>query len=50
LNPIVEALLKDFCSRQEIDASRTGRAFENFAAYCILRAHDFVCEGVGGVM
>jgi hypothetical protein len=38
VNPIVEALLKDFCTRQEIDASDTSRAFENFVAYCILNA------------
>jgi hypothetical protein len=38
VNPIVEALLKDFCARQEIDASDASRAFENFAAYCILNA------------
>lgn len=38
MNPIVEALLKDFCKRQEIDSSDTGRAFENFVAYCILSA------------
>ena len=38
MNPIVESLLKDFCKRQEIDAPDTGRAFENFVAYCILSA------------
>src|SRR3954468_21240360 len=38
MNPIVAALLKDFCLRQEIDASDTGRAFETFVAYCALSA------------
>lgn len=38
MNPIVEALPKDFCGRQEIDGSDTARAFENFVAYCILSA------------
>lgn len=38
MNPIVEALLKDFCARQEIDGSDLGRAFENFVAYCILNS------------
>ena len=38
MNPIVEALLKDFCTRQEIDSSDTSRAFESFVAYCLLNA------------
>ncbi len=38
MNPIVEALLKDFSARQEIDASDAARAFESFVAYCILSA------------
>jgi hypothetical protein len=38
MNPIVEALLKDFAARQEMDASDTSGAFENFVAYCLLSA------------
>jgi hypothetical protein len=38
MNPIVEAFLKDFCGRQEIDPSDRSQAFEAFVAYCILAA------------
>jgi AIPR protein len=38
VNPIVDALLSDFCTRQEIDPSNKSVAFENFAAFCLLNS------------
>jgi AIPR protein len=38
MNPIVEALLTDFCERQEIDLGDKSVALENFAAFCTLSA------------
>lgn len=38
MNPIIEALLTDFCTRQEIDPSNQSLAFESFAAFCALSA------------
>ena len=38
MNPIVDALLTDFCKRQEIDPSDKSAAFESFAGFCALSA------------
>jgi hypothetical protein len=38
VNPIVDALLSDFCTRQEIDPADKSVAFENFAAFCLLKS------------
>lgn len=36
MNPIIEALLTDFCKRQEITSADQSAAFEQFAAFCTL--------------
>jgi hypothetical protein len=38
LNPIIEALLADFCARQEIEDVDQSVSFEQFAAFCTLSA------------
>jgi hypothetical protein len=38
VNPIIDALLTDFCGRQEIDPGDKSVAFENFAAFCVLNS------------
>jgi hypothetical protein len=38
VNPIIEALLTDFCARQEIESADQSTAFEQFAAFCVLNA------------
>ena len=38
MNPIVEALLKQFVQSQELDSADTSSAFEQLVAYCALSA------------